>query len=110
MEFIRVYDKDENIFFSGKDAKGPFGGKADKDGKLLEFHPYLLGLTKADKVETVKQILTNTGYQFEHPTLILEGREGWFVILTPEWKPFQAIVHWDGKQADFFATMPEIIE
>lgn len=55
----------------------------------------------------IKEILEKSGYRFEHPTLVLEGKDGWFVILTPHRVPHQAIVHWDGRQADFFSTIPE---
>lgn len=66
--------------------------------------------SKAARVELVRDTLIKTGYNFEHPTLILGGQDGWFVILTPQRKPHQAIVHFDGKEADFFATIPELIE
>ena len=66
--------------------------------------------TKSGKTILVERTLQNAGYNFEHPTLILEGQDGWFVILTPQHTPHQAIVHFDGRQADFFATVPELIE
>lgn len=65
---------------------------------------------KAERIELVKATLITTGYKFEHPTLVLAGEDGWFAILTPHRKPHQAIVHFDGKDADFFATVPELIE
>lgn len=69
-----------------------------------------LSETKSGKIILVERTLQNAGYKFEHPTLVLEGQDGWFVILTPQRTPHQAIVHFDGKQSDFFATMPELIE
>lgn len=66
--------------------------------------------SKAERIELVRDTLVTAGYNFEHPTLILGGQDGWFVILTPHRPPHQAIVHFDGKVADFFATVPELIE
>ena len=66
--------------------------------------------SKAGRIELVKATLVNAGYNFDHPTLVLAGQDGWFVILTPQRTPHQAIVHFDGKEADFFATIPELIE
>lgn len=99
--------KGNKILFSGTHLNGAFIGAADKDGKVIELHLCTLGITQAEKRERIKQILENSGYKFEHPTLILEGKGGWFTILTPGRMPHQAIVHWDGSQADFFATIPE---
>lgn len=99
--------KGVRILFSGTLGDPPqmsFVGEADGDGKLLEVHAHNIHPTRPEKV---KQILENSGYKFEHPTLVLEGKDGWFVILTPHRSPHQAIVHWDGRQADFFATIPE---
>lgn len=64
---------------------------------------------KPEKVQLVRDTLVNTGYTFEHPTLVLAGQDGWFTILTPQRKPHQAIAHFDGKGVDFFATVPEMI-
>lgn len=107
VELKSVQDKEGKILFSGIHSKGAFVGEADRDGGLIELRLCSLGLTQAEKRERIKQILENSGYKFEHPTLILEGKEGWFAILTPGRTPHQAIVHWDGSQADFFATIPE---
>lgn len=111
VELVTVQDKRDSggdrVLFSGTHLKGAFVGEADRDGNVIELRPYTLGPTQAEKRERVKHILENSGYKFEHPTLILSGREGWFAILTPHRPPHQAIVHWDGSQADFFATIPE---
>lgn len=107
VELKSVQDKDDRILFSGTHLKGAFVGEADRDGNVIELRPCTLGPTQAEKRERIRQILENSGYKFEHPTLILEGTEGWFIILTPHRPPHQAIVHWDGTQADFFATTPE---
>lgn len=107
VELKSVQDKDGKILFRGTHLKEAFVGEADKDGIVIELRLCSLGLTQAEKGERIKQILQNCGYKFEHPTLVLEGKDGWFVILTPHRSPHQAIVHWDGRQADFFATIPE---
>jgi len=104
-----VEDKGGRILFSGTHSQGAFVGEADRDGKLIELHPWL-GYRFPSPAELrgrIKEILENSGYRFEQPTLILEGKEGWFTILTPHRPPHQAIVHWDGTMADFFATIPE---
>lgn len=107
VELKSVQDKGNKILFSGSHSKGAFVGQADRDGNLSELRPCILGLTQAEKRERIRQILENAGYSFEHPTLVLEGKEGWFTILTPGHTPHQAIVHWDGTQADFFSTIPK---
>jgi len=56
-----------------------------------------------------KQILEKAGYQPKHPILVLEGKDGWFVILTPQQPPYQALVHWDGEGIDFFSTIPVLV-
>jgi len=110
VELKSVQDKDDKILFCGTHLKGAFVGEADRDGKVIELRVYGLGLTQAEKKEMIKQILENSGYRFEHPTLILEGKDGWFTILTPGRTPYQAIVHWDGSRADFFSTIPELLD
>lgn len=117
IELRSVQDKDDKIVFTARHYVPPtiaLTGEADKRGKLLELHssplPVSLPRSKPEKVEMVKKVLETSGYTFEHPILILEGRDGWFVILVPHRSPFQVIVHWDGKGADFFATLPEMIE
>lgn len=117
IELRSVQDKDGKIVFTAMKYLPPLialSGEADKKGKLLELHSYPLPVSlpwsKPEKVEMVKKILETSGYTFEHPILILEGRDGWFVILVPHRSPFRAIVHWDGKEADFFTTVPEVIE
>jgi hypothetical protein len=109
VELRSVEDRGGRILFSGAHSKGAFVGKADRDGGVIELRLCSLGLSQAEKRERLKGILENSGYRFEHPTLILEGTEGWFTILTPNRQPYQAIVHWDGSQADFFATVPELL-
>lgn len=109
VELKSVVDKDNKIVFSGIHLNGAFTGEADREGWVLELHLCSFGLTQAEKKEGIKLLLESSGYKFEHPTLILEGKEGWFVILTPHRPPHQAIVHWDGKQPDFFSTIPELL-
>ena len=70
----------------------------------------ILHWDKQQKVDIVKRLLESSRYTFEHPTLILEGGDGWFVILTPKRKPHQVIVHLDREnKPDFWDTIPELI-
>ncbi|MBA7498905.1 hypothetical protein ES704_01644 [subsurface metagenome] len=66
--------------------------------------------SNTERLKLVRDTLVNAGYNFEHPTLVLVGQDGWFVILTPQRKPFQVIAHFDGEGSDFFAAVPELIE
>jgi len=70
-----------------------------------------LNLTKEQKIKVAKSLLEAAGYTYEHPTLILEGKDGWLVILTPGHAPHQAIVHLDSQnKPNFWSTIPEMIE
>ncbi len=97
----------DRVLFAGTHSKGAFAGEADREGKVIDLRLSPPAPNPAEKRERIKQILEQSGYKFEHPTLVLGGKDGWFVILTPGRAPHQAIVHWDGHQADFFATIPE---
>ena len=70
----------------------------------------ILDLTKEQKVEIVKRLLESAGHVYEHPTLILEGRDGWLRILTPHRAPHQALVHLNRNlELSFWTTVPELI-
>lgn len=111
VELNTIQDKRDSggdrVLFTGTHSKGAFVGEADREGKVIDLRLSPPAPTQAEKRERIKRILGYSGYKFEHPTLVLEGKDGWFVILTPGRTPHQAIVHWDGHQADFFATIPE---
>ena len=66
--------------------------------------------TKKQKVDMARTLLSSAGYEFKHPTLVLEGADGWFLILTPKRSPYQMLVHVDEQdKSDFFTTLPELI-
>ncbi len=70
-----------------------------------------LNWNKSQKIEIARMVLRSTGHVFKHPTLLLEGRDGWFVILTPRRPPHQAVFHVDREnKMDFFAATPELLE
>lgn len=70
-----------------------------------------LNWDKQQKTGIVATALKAGGYVFKHPTLVLEGKDGWFVILTPGRLPHQALVHIDGSnKMDFFVSVPELLE
>lgn len=74
--------------------------------------------SKEKEIKIVKSLLEGVGYKFKHPTLVLDGKDGWFVILTPKRRPFKMLVHLgrdtihcsDEMVPDFFSTIPELIE
>lgn len=70
-----------------------------------------LNWDKQRKISVVLTALKSSGYEYKHPTLILEGANGWFTILTPNRSPHQALVHVDRQnKMDFFKTVPELLE
>ena len=95
----------DRILFRGTHSEGGFTGEANKDGKVIGLTSY----PQPDEKEKVKRILESAGYEFKSPTLVLEGKDGWFVILTPSHPPYHALVHWNGT-VDFFSTIPRELE
>ena len=101
-EVERIGDR---ILFRGVHSEGGFTGEADENGKIIGLTSY----RQPNEKERVKRILESAGYEFKSPTLVLEGRDGWFVILTPSHPPYHALVHWDGT-VDFLSTIPKKLE